>query len=124
MGGEMTGVATIICLALALVTALSSGLHALRDRATTQADFVAAGLTEIAVLFYVVLRSIDLAQGHHVSGLAIVIAYLAGLILALPVTAALSYAEPTRWGSVTMAAGAIVVCVLFARINELWTPHG
>lgn len=120
----MTGIATVICLALAGATALVCGVQALRDRAAGRVAFVLAALTEIAVLFYVVLRVVDLSTGHRSAGLAIVIAYLAGLVLTMPVTAALSWAEPSRWGSVTLAVGALVACALFARINQLWTPHG
>jgi hypothetical protein len=58
------------------------------------------------------------------SGLGIVIAYLIGLVLTMPVTVALALAERTRWGSVTLGVGALVVCVLFARINQIWNPHG
>jgi hypothetical protein len=120
----MTGIATVICLVLALSTALFAGILALRDRATTTTGFVLAGLSELAVFAYVVLRAIDLGGGHRTAGLAIVIAYLVGIVLALPISAALSWAEPSRWGSVTLAVGALVTCVLFARINQLWTPHG
>lgn len=120
----MTGAATVVCLVLALGTALIAAGHAVRDRPTGRLDVAAAGVTELAVLFYVALRAIDLVAGHHTSGLAVVIAYLAALVLALPVTMALSWAEPTRWGSIVLLVGALVTCVLFARINELWTPHG
>jgi hypothetical protein len=120
----MTGIATIVCLVLALGTALLAGVQALRDRAVTRVGLILAGLTELAVFFYVGARVADLINGHHTSGLAIVIAYLTGLVLALPITAALAWAEPSRWGSVTLGVGALVVCALFARINQLWTPHG
>jgi hypothetical protein len=53
-----------------------------------------------------------------------VLAYLVALILILPIAAALSVAEPSRWGPVILASGALVVCVMFARIHQLWTPHG
>ena len=120
----MTGIATAVCLVLALSTAAIAGVRALRDLATTRLGVVLAAVTEVAVLFYIGVRVTDLAGGHHTSGLAIVIAYLAALALAMPISAALSWAEPSRWGSVTLAVGALVTCVLFARINQLWTPHG
>ena len=120
----MTGAATVVCLALALATALVAGIGALRDRATTKADLMAAAVTEVAVLFYTALRVIDLAGGHRTAGLALVALYLAALVLAMPVTAALSWAEPSRWGSVVLACGSLVTCVLFARVNQLWLPHG
>jgi hypothetical protein len=113
----------VVCLVLALGTALLAGIRALRDRASSQPDFIAAAVTELAVLVYVGFRVADLIGGHHTSGLGIVIAYLIGISLAMPITVALSWAEPTRWGSVVLGSGALVTCVLFARINELWTPH-
>ena len=121
----MTGIATIICLALALSIAVVAGVRALLDKPSSRAEIVAAGITEVAVLFYVGLRVADLIGGHHTSGaVAIVIAYLAALVLAMPITAALSWVEPSRWSSVVLGSGALVTCVLFARINQLWTPHG
>jgi hypothetical protein len=120
----MTGVATVVCLVAALLTALVSGLAAARNRATTKTDLVFAGLTEVAVLVYVAFRGIDLIGGHKTSGLVVVIAYLVGLVLIMPIVAALSWAEPTRWGGIILASGALVTCVMFARINELWAVHG
>jgi hypothetical protein len=120
----MTGIVTIVCLVLAGVTVAIAGWHASRDRPITKTDLMAAAATELAVLVYVGVRIADLIGGHHTSGIAIVSAYLGGIVLAMPITAALAWAEPSRWGSITLAAGALVTCVLFARINQLWTPHG
>ncbi len=120
----MTAVATIVCVALALVVALAAAIQALRSRPISRAYLYGAALTELAVLFYTGIRIADLAGGHRTSGLAIVIAYLGALVLAMPISAALAWAEPSRWGSVTLASGALITCVLFARINQLWTPHG
>ena len=85
---------------------------------------VAAGVVEVAVLVYLVLRTVDLLDGHHTSGLVVVIAYLVGMALVMPIAAALSWAEPTKWGSIILGSGALVTCVMFARINQLWNPHG
>jgi len=120
----MTTVATIVCLVLALATALLCGILAVRDRPITWPAVITAGLSELAILFYIGVRITDLAMGHQVSNLAVVIAYLAGLVLVLPVAGALAWAEPSRWGSATLGFGALVACALFARINQLWRPHG
>jgi hypothetical protein len=120
----MTGIATVVCLVFALATAAVAGIQSARDRAITRTGLELAALTELAIFFYVAVRITDLAHGHHTAGLAIVIAYLVGLTLTMPIVVVLSLAEPTRWGSVTLGVGAIVACVLFARINQIWTPHG
>jgi hypothetical protein len=121
----MTGIATIICLVLGLSIAVVAGVRALLDRPSSRAEIGAAAVTELAVLFYVGLRVADLIGGHHTSGAVIVVvAYLAALVLAMPITAALAWAETSRWSSVVLGSGALVTCVLFARINQLWTRHG
>jgi hypothetical protein len=120
----MTGLTTIACLTLALLTALACGIDALRDLRVGRVDLVLAGVTELAILGYVAVRVVDLAGGHRSAGLAIVLAYLVGMILILPVAAALGLAEPSRWGPVILASGGLVVCVMLARIAQLWRPGG
>jgi hypothetical protein len=120
----MTGITTVACLVLGLLTALAGVIDALRDQRVGRVDLVAAGLTEVAILAYVTVRVVDLADGHRSAGLAIVLAYLIGLILILPIAAALGLAEPSRWGPVIVASGGVVVCVMLARIAQLWHPGG
>lgn len=120
----MLGLTTVLCLVLALVTALACGVDALRGLRTGTLDVVLAGVTELAILAYVAVRVIDLAGGHRSSGLVIVAAYLVGLLLVLPVAVALGVAEPSRWGPVIVASGGLVVCVMLARVAQLWNPHG
>lgn len=119
----MTGIATVVCLVLALLTALFAGIQALRDRPVTDALLAAAGATELAVLVYVGLRVADLLGGHLTDSLPVVLAYLAGMAVTTPIAAALSLGEPSRWGCVVLAVGALVTCVLFLRIDQLWTPY-
>jgi hypothetical protein len=120
----MTEIATIACLILALGTVLVTGLRALRDEPVAWIDVVAGGLLELGVLFYVAVRVADLIGGHRPSSLAVAIAYLIGIVLVMPVSAALGIAERSRWGPTVLGAGALVVCVLFARIDQVWRPHG
>jgi hypothetical protein len=118
----MTAVATIVCLALALVTVLVTGYRTLRNQPVARLDIGAGGLLELGVLFYVGVRVADLIGGHRPHSLALAIAYLIGILLVMPVTAVLGIAERSRWGPVVLGAGALVVCVLFARIDQVW--HG
>ena len=114
----------MLCVVLALALAAVSAFRALRDTASTRGDLIGAGVVEIAVLAYLVVRAVDLIGGHRTSGLAILIIYLVAIALTLPVAAALSYAEPSRWGAIVLGVGALVVCVLLARIAQLWSPVG
>ena len=120
----MTTIATSVCLILALGTVLLSGVRALRDEDVATSELVAAGLLELGVLYYVAVRVVDLIGGHRASSLAVLIAYLVGIVLVMPVAATLAIVEHSRWGPIVLGVGALVVCVLFARIDQLWRPHG
>jgi hypothetical protein len=120
----MTAIATIVALALAFVTVVATGLCSLRDQAVGRVELAAGALLEIGVLFYVGVRATDLVDGHRPPSLGLAVAYLVGIVLVMPVAAALGIAERSRWGAVVIGVGALVVCVLFARVNQVWTPHG
>lgn len=119
----MTGIATIVCLVLALVTVVSTGVRALRDRPVATIDLGAAGLLEVGLLAYVVVRIIDLVRGPAPHSVPLAVLYLVGSLLVMPVAALLAIAEKSRWGPIVLAVGALVVCVLFARIDQVWQHH-
>lgn len=120
----MTGIATIACLALAVVVMAVAGWRAYRDRPVERPELLAAAVLELAVLVYLAFRVVDLVRGHHPSSLGILVVYLVGTALLMPVAGVLALAENSRWGPVVLAFGALVVCVLFARIDQIWTPRG
>ncbi len=120
----MTGVVTIVCLVLAVGTMVAAGVRALRDRPVERVELATAAVLELAVLVYVVVRVVDLARGHHPPSLGIVVVYLVGIALVMPVAAVLALAERSRWGPIVLGFGALVVCVLFARVNQIWSPGG
>ena len=120
----MIGIATVVCLVLALGVVVAAGLRALRNQGVETSELVTAGLLELGVLFYVGVRSADLIGGHRPHSMALAIAYLFGILLVMPVATVLGIAERSRWGPTVLVAGALVVCVLFARIDQVWMPHG
>lgn len=120
----MTAVATIVCLVLALAVVVIAAVRYFRNLPADTAELVAAGVLEAGVFFYVVVRVVDLADGHKTSSLGLAIAYLIGIVLVMPVVVLLGLAERSRWGPVIIGVGALVVAVLFARIDQLWTPGG
>ena len=121
---NVTGIATIVCLVLAVVVMAVAGWRAYRDRPVERAELIAAAVLEVAVVVYLVLRVVDLARGHHPSSLGILVVYLIGAAVVVPVGGFLALVEHSRWGPVVLAAAALVLCVLFARINQLWSPGG
>lgn len=120
----MSTIATIICLILSLLVVVLTGVQAFNDLPLTKREVAAAAGLEIGVVLYVGVRIAELAGGHRPHSLVLAIAYLVGILLVMPVAAALGIAERSRWGPVTVGAGALVVCVLFARIDQVWAVHG
>ena len=120
----MIQIATITALVLALAVVVDNAWRYFRDRPADTPEVVVAAVFELGVLFYVVVRIVDLAGGHRTSSLGLAIAYLVGIVLVMPVTVLLGLAERTRWGPVIIGVGALVVAVLFARIDQVWTPNG
>lgn len=120
----MTGIATIVCLVLAVATMLIAGVRAGRDQVVGRPELVAAALLELGVLVYVVTRVVDLVGGHRTSSAVIVAVYLVGIALVMPIAAVLALAERSRWGPIVLGFGALVVCVLFARLNQIWSVRG
>jgi hypothetical protein len=119
----MTGLATVVCLVLALGVVLLTGVRALRDRPMSTRELASAGLLEVGVLFYVGVRVADLIGGHRPASMGLAVVYLVGTVLVMPVAAALGIAERSKWGPVVVGVGALVVCVLFARVGQVWKPH-
>ncbi|WP_375488484.1 hypothetical protein [uncultured Jatrophihabitans sp.] len=120
----MAKIATIICLILAVPVVLLTAVQALRDRPLTKREVVAAVLLEVGVVLYVGTRVGQLIGGHRPHSLVLTLAYLLGILVVMPVAAALGIAERSKWGPVTLGVGALVVCVLFPRIDQVWSVHG
>ncbi|MBE7189500.1 hypothetical protein [Jatrophihabitans endophyticus] len=120
----LTTIVTIVCLALALVVVVLTGVRALRDQPVAGPDLGAAALLELGLVVYLAARIADLVRGPQPHSVALAVLYLVGTMLVMPVTALLGIAEKSRWGPVVLGAGAIVVSVLFARIDQVWSPHG
>jgi hypothetical protein len=120
----VTGIATVVCLVLAVGVLAVAGWRAYRDREVERIELLLTGVLEIAVLVYLGFRVADLVGGHHPPSLGILVVYLVGTALLMPVATAFALAERSRWGPVVLAFGALVLCVLFARIDQLWTTRG
>lgn len=120
----MTGIVTIVCLVLAFGTVAVTGVRALRDQPVAVLDLGAAALLELGLLVYVASRIVDLVHGPEPHSVLLAFVYLIGTLLVMPVTALLGIAEKSRWGPVVLGVGALVVCVLFARLDQVWSPHG
>lgn len=113
------GLATII-IAAALVLAGFSGLMALLDRAPGLAHLVGLTLVEVVLLVQAAVAIGKMFTGDRPEGMATFVGYLLTVVLVPPLAALLGLAERSRWGSVIVAVGCLVVPVMVIRLQQVW----
>ena len=104
---------TVAVAVSALALAAWCGFAAYRDQPTKDWHFIGMAVVSVLALAQMVVGIVQLARGERPDqGMTIFIAYL--------IAGFLSLAERTRWGSVTVAAGAVVLAVLEVRLYDIW----
>ncbi|MER0242149.1 hypothetical protein AAHZ94_08950 [Streptomyces sp. HSW2009] len=105
----------------ALALAAWCGHAAYRDEPTKDWHFIGMAVVTVLALAQLVVGIVRLAQGDKpVDGTTIFVAYLIGAACAVPAVGFMSLTERTRWGSATVAAGAVVLAVLEVRLWDVW----
>lgn len=105
----------------ALALAAWCGFAAYRDEPTKDWHFIGMAVVALLALVQLVVAGVQLAQGRSPEqGTAIFLAYLIGAAACVPATGFMSLSERTRWGSATVAAGAVVLAVLEVRLFDIW----
>lgn len=119
--GSMLVALTVAVTVAALALAAWCGYAAYRDQPTKDWHFIGMAVVSVLALAQLVIGIVQLARGERPEqGKAIFIAYLIGAFAAVPAAGFLSLTERTRWGSVTVAAGAVVLAVLEVRLYDIW----
>ncbi|MFE9645869.1 hypothetical protein ACFYO0_17540 [Streptomyces sp. NPDC006365] len=105
----------------ALVLAAWCGWAAYRDQPTKDWHFIGMAVVSLLALVQMVVGIVHLARGEKPEqGTTIFVAYLIGAFACIPAAGFMSLAERTRWGSVTVAAGGVVLAVLQVRLYDIW----
>jgi bacteriorhodopsin len=105
----------------ALLLAAWCGWAAYRDQPTKDWHFIGMAVVTLLALVQLVVGIVQLARGEKpAQGTAIFVAYLLGAFVCIPAAGFMSLAERTRWGSVTVAAGGVVLAVLEVRLYDIW----
>src|SRR6478752_1771176 len=111
---------TVAVAVTALALAAWCGFAAYRDQPTKDWHFIGMAVVSVLALAQLVVGIVQLARGERPDqGMTIFIAYLIAAA-AVPAAGFLSLTERTRWGSVTVAAGAVVLAVLEVRLYDIW----
>ncbi|GAA2444108.1 hypothetical protein GCM10010388_36840 [Streptomyces mauvecolor] len=112
---------TVAVAAAALALAAWCGFAAYRDQPTKDWHFIGMAVVTVLALAQLVVGLVQLGRGEKPEqGVAIFLAYLAGAFAAVPAAGFLSLSERTKWGSVTVSAGAVVLAVLEVRLYDIW----
>ncbi|MEV7793897.1 hypothetical protein AB0O68_18180 [Streptomyces sp. NPDC087512] len=117
----MLDVLTLVTAVTALLLAAWCGWAAYRDQPTKDWHFIGMAVVSALALLQLVVGIVQLARGEQPDqGTAIFVAYLLGAFACVPAAAFMSLAERSRWGSLTAAAGGVVLAVLEVRLYDIW----
>ncbi|MGW5734391.1 MULTISPECIES: hypothetical protein [Streptomyces] len=112
---------TIATAVAALVLAAWCGFAAYRDQPTKDWHFIGMAVVTFLATVQLIVGIVQLARGQQPEqGTTIFVAYLIGSFACVPAAGFMSLAERTRWGSVTVAAGGVVLAVLQVRLYDIW----
>ncbi len=119
--GAMLDVLTLVTGVAALLLAAWCGWAAYRDQPTKDWHFIGMAVVSVLALIQLIAGIVLLARGEEPEqGTTIFVAYLLGAFACVPAAGFMSLAERTRWGSVTVAAGGVVLAVLEVRLYDIW----
>jgi peptidoglycan/LPS O-acetylase OafA/YrhL len=105
----------------ALLLAAWCGFAAYRDEPTKDWHFIGMAVVTLLALVELVVGIVLLARGEDPEqGKTIFVAYLLGSFACVPAAGFMSLAERTKWGSLTVAAGGVVLAVLQVRLYDIW----
>ncbi|MET9732275.1 hypothetical protein ABZZ79_17020 [Streptomyces sp. NPDC006458] len=117
----MSDALTLVTGVAALLLAAWCGWAAYRDQPTKDWHFIGMAVVSVLGLIQLVIGIVQLARGEKPEqGTTIFVAYLLGAFACVPVTGFMSLAERTRWGSLTVTAGGVVLAVLEVRLYDIW----
>ena len=112
---------TVAVAVTALALAAWCGFAAYRDQPTKDWHFIGMAVVSLLTVVQLVIGIVQLARGEKPEqGTTIFVAYLLGAFACVPAAGFMSLAERTRWGSVTVAAGGVVLAVLEVRLYDIW----
>ncbi|NGO68851.1 hypothetical protein [Streptomyces boncukensis] len=112
---------TVALAVAALALAAWCGWAAYRDQPTKDWHFIGMAAVTVLALVQLVVGAVKLATGEDpADGAVIFVSYLVGVVACVPVVGLISLTERTKWGSLTVVAGAVVLAVLEVRLYDIW----
>lgn len=116
---------TVALAVAALALAAWCGWAAYRDQPTKDWHFIGMAVVTLIALVQLVVGIVRLSGGEEpAEGTAVFVAYLATVVACVPVVGLISLTERTKWGSLTVVAGAVVLAALQVRLHDIWAGGG
>lgn len=120
MNGPLSSATIVAALVLAAWYLLRSAL----DRSPGRNDIIAAGLLSALVVVLVLVAVFGLVTGTGPADPATFGGYLITTIAFVPTAVYLAVMEPTRWGSLILGIGCLVLPVLVLRLQQIASVTG
>ncbi|MFF4602376.1 hypothetical protein ACFY12_06400 [Streptomyces sp. NPDC001339] len=112
---------TVAISVTALALAAWCGFAAYRNQPTKDWHFIGMGVVAVLGLVQLLIGIVQLTRGERPEqGSVIFVAYLLGAFACIPAAGFMSLSERTRWGSLTVSAGGVVLAVLEVRLFDIW----
>jgi hypothetical protein len=112
-----------VIIAAGLAYAVWGFVAARLDRAPGRALFTGAWVLSALVALWAVVAVAFIAGGREVQA-GLLVGYLLTALILEPAAIYLAKLEPTKWGSVILASGALVLGPLFLRLLQIWGLGG
>ncbi|MFF1380191.1 hypothetical protein [Streptomyces sp. NPDC058308] len=117
----MVDALTIAVSVAALALAAWCGFAAYRDQPTKDWHFIGMAVVTLLATVQLIVGIVQLARGEEADqGTTIFVSYLIGAFACVPAAGFMSLVERSRWGSLTVAAGGVVLAVLEVRLYDIW----
>ncbi|MFC4496745.1 hypothetical protein ACFPA8_21670 [Streptomyces ovatisporus] len=112
---------TVVLAVAALALAAWCGWAAFRNQPTKDWHFIGMAVVTLLALVQLVVGIVQFARGGEpAEGTAVFVAYLAAVVVCMPLVGLISLTERTKWGSLSVVAGAVVLAALQARLHDIW----
>jgi hypothetical protein len=114
----VTAALRLTVIAYALGITVVCVLSAARGRVRSPLVNAALAMLQVGLIVQALLDIVDIARGHHGRGIGVHLGYLVTSVVLIPLAAGGLRPDRGRWGSVSLAAGCLVLAVVCVRLDQ------